>query len=48
MNEILTCKKCSTKIRSPVQGPPGSIQGPPGSMTTNCPGCGSKVDILYD
>jgi len=48
MNSILTCKTCFAKIQSPVSGPEGSISGPPGSMTTNCPKCGNKVDILYD
>jgi len=48
MNSILTCKNCGARINSPVSGPPGSIQGAPGTMTTNCPKCGNKVDILYD
>lgn len=48
MNRILTCNQCFTKIQSPVTGPPGSISGSPGSVTTSCPKCGNKVDILYD
>lgn len=48
MNQILVCKNCGARIKSPVSGPSGSIQGPPGSMTTNCPQCKNKVDILYD
>lgn len=48
MNQIITCKNCGARIKSPVSGPPGSIQGPPGSMTTKCPQCNNTVDILYD
>jgi len=48
MNDILICKNCGSRIKSPISGTPGSISGSPQTMTMDCPKCGNKVDVLYD